>query len=175
MKHVGVAFAIAGFFVALFFYVSTLISPWDQESLDLIVESYDLSTQTELIDHIEELRDDGLLWRVFDTGNFYIWILLLGTAFVSCFSAVHMFVDKLFIKKFFEKANIPVAIRRGVLLYLLFIGSLGLRFLSGLTWYNFLALVMILFAIEYLLDHQFQGKDNSVNASNSKIENTEKL
>jgi hypothetical protein len=61
-----------------------------------------------------------------------------------------MFIEKLFVSKFYEQPDMIKALRRGLIAYLTVTGLLLLNFFGGLLWYNAVAVLVLGIALELL-------------------------
>jgi hypothetical protein len=85
-----------------------------------------------------------------DLRNFTIWLVLMAGFVISGITSLHLSIDKLFYRKYFEKPSLFSAIRRAVLVYLTILAVIMLRLLDGLLWYNLASLLILIVAIELL-------------------------
>lgn len=162
MKDVGIAFAIALFSILLFGYVSSILSPWDNAAVETVVEQYDLLTGLEFEELLEEILDLGLIWQIVSVRNLLVWLVLLGLVVISVVVSVHTFIDKFFMKRWFEKADLKVALRRGVLLYIVLVSMIALRLLAGLIWYNVVGVIVLVLSVElFSVNYAREHSDNS--------------
>ncbi|MCA9383614.1 hypothetical protein KC909_04560 [Candidatus Dojkabacteria bacterium] len=158
MQKSLISFTIFLFFVGLLYYVTISLSPWDQQAVDRVIEQYNLTTGTEFTELIDELLELGLISEILSLRNVAIWLTIAGAAFVSLFVSIHSFIDKLFIRKFYEEPNIYKALRRGVIFYLIITAILGLRLFAGLVWYNALSILVLGIGVELILEHFFRSE-----------------
>lgn len=156
MQKSLISLVIFLFFTALLYYVTTTLSPWDQGAVDQIIEQYDLVTGTEFNELIDELLELGLIWEIISIRNVALLVSIGGAAFVSLFVSIHTFIDKLFVRKFFEEPNVYKALRRGVIFYFIITAILALRLFAGLVWYNALSVLILGVGIELILEHIFK-------------------
>lgn len=148
MRTAGLTFLTSIFFLILFVYLTNSISPWNQTAVSEAIDVYDINSGENFTVFIDEVLELGLIWELISIKNLVIWISVLGGAFVSMFISIHMIIDKLFFRKFFEEPDFWMAFRRGFLIYLAFSSLLILRLIAGLVWYNALAVVILGAAIE---------------------------
>lgn len=162
MRNIGLAFLASVLLILLAIYITNTLSPWNQEAVTAAIEQYELADMEQFQEFLHEIFELGLIWDLLDFRNFLSWLFIIGLAFTSSFTAMHMLFDKLFFKKFFEKPRIFPAIRRGTLVYLALIGLVILRLLAGLFWYNALAVIVLLAALEIVLHHFFDSKPQTI-------------
>ncbi|MEO6728318.1 MAG: hypothetical protein ABIM99_00185 [Candidatus Dojkabacteria bacterium] len=117
-----VVFLVIGIFFGLFSkYIlsSPDISPLNLEMVQQLItdKSIGPDDSKKLDEAIHEVIDRGLIINYLSTNAYLLAFSLLAT--VLCFFVcIHLFVDKLFFKNFYEGASIFIAIRRGLLLCL---------------------------------------------------------
>ncbi|MFQ5492962.1 MAG: hypothetical protein ACE5DX_02260 [Candidatus Dojkabacteria bacterium] len=148
------------FFTALFLHVFNNVSPWNTDAVQLAIERYGLETQDNFTEFVDQAMEFGLIWSLIDIKNLLLLLALLGGAVVSGFAVLHLIIDKLFVKKFYEKPNVSVAFRRGVLVYLVIVSLILLRLIAGLFWYNALAVLILAVSIEYAFVNYFKDRGN---------------
>lgn len=159
MKKALIVLGIAAFLLGLLIYIGLTFSPYDNEKLVEIAATVGISDPNLLTDNVEDLIDYGLVFALLDTKVFYIMIIL-GLAFtVTLVGGLHMLVDKLFYKKFYEEPKVWPALRRGVILFLVIFGILFFRLIGGLMLQN-AALIVILGIVLELLFMKFTDDRN---------------
>lgn len=149
MKRAGIILIAGIVFALLTVYVINTQSPWDLRQVDAALERYSITTGEDFSLFVDESIELGLIWTLLDEKNVAVMLLMAGGAVVCLFASVHMMLDKLFIKKFYEQPDMRYAVRRGLFLYLFLVGMLLLRFIGGLVWYNSLAILVFLIVLEY--------------------------
>jgi hypothetical protein len=153
MKRISIALFLAALTGGLILYVMSHFPPYDFEKLKQIngQSTVDVSVLT---DNIDQMIEYGLVLPIIDTKIIGI-ISLLGFIFiVSLISGLHMLVDKLFYKKFYEEPRTWPALRRGVLIFLMSFGLVFFRLIGGLNFANaflviFLCLILEIVAIQF--------------------------
>ena len=90
----------------------------------------------------------GIVWEFLDVRILISWIFILAGFVISLFTSIHLFIDKLFFRKFFESPNIRPAIRRGIMVYFLLFAIVGLRLMGALEWYTVLITGVLLVTVE---------------------------
>jgi len=118
MKKPIILGIIAAFFIVIFVYATTTLSPWDKDKFSEFAVQYDIKSQEQLLVNFDSIVDSGLILKLLNTRNILIWAVLYGLALVLGFASLHSFIDKLFFKKFFEEPNLVNAFRRGFFIYL---------------------------------------------------------
>lgn len=77
---------------------------------------------------IDDLIKSGQIEKYLNTSSIVIFLITVSLGLSLFFFGVHTIIDKLFFKKFFEKPNFKVAVRRSVILTATVIGIMVLRF-----------------------------------------------
>ncbi len=150
MKRAGISFLVTLFFLFLFSYVLNNVSPWQMDLVQKAIVRYSLKTTDDFNEFIKQSVNLGLIWNLLNIKNLVIFLASLGGVVVSAFATLHMFLEKLFVSKFYEKPGYGVAVRRGVIVYLVVAALIALNFMGGFLWYNALAIIFLGVALEYL-------------------------
>ncbi|MDD3648295.1 MAG: hypothetical protein PHS44_07420 [Candidatus Dojkabacteria bacterium] len=82
--------------------------------------------------------------------NFTIVTILFITVVASMFTFIHLVVDKIFFRKFYEGPKVFVGLRRGVLLGILLSGLAWARVFGYWEWHIILVVVALVFLFELL-------------------------
>jgi small-conductance mechanosensitive channel len=115
MKKILIFFVLGIFFAALANYLVSNTSPFDLEKLQKFSIDQEISDNDwEKFDsEIKEILDKGLIFNYLSGNAYLVALLILGSLF--CFFAVlHLIIDKLFFKEYFEPPSLFDAIRRGI-------------------------------------------------------------
>jgi hypothetical protein len=164
MRHVLILFILGIFLSLIGIYISTNISPFYEERIIEYAKGAGYLTDNELVDGIDLLIKRGLIFRMLDSKNMIAFILVWSSAFVCFFTGLHLSIDKILFKKFYESPNISQAYRRGIFIAIIFIGLFFLRLVESLYWYNALAIILLMFFIEILIssiarERKFKSND----------------
>ncbi|HLD03142.1 MAG TPA: hypothetical protein VJC17_00015 [Candidatus Dojkabacteria bacterium] len=151
MKKPIILGIIAAFFTVIFVYATTTLSPWDKDKFSEFSVQYDIKSQDQLLVNFDSIVNSGLVLKLLHTRNVLIWAVLFGLALVLGFASVHSFIDKLFFRKFFEEPSLVKAFRRGIFIFLAFLGVVFLRLIGGLYWYNAAAIIALFIALELVI------------------------
>lgn len=144
---------IAGGFLLNYFFDE--LSPINQDVLERIViqEEIEIGDEGILYNVIEELIASGR-WPIIVNSNIYTVLTIIFISLSCFFIAVHISVDKLFFKKFYETPNYHQAIRRGIIITLFTLSVITWRLLS-LSWISIsifgIALLLFEIAINQLI------------------------
>lgn len=151
MKRVLVSFLILLFLIALGFYVSYSQNPFDIEKVRQLAVNQELYTDAEILAKIPEYINNGLIWEIVDVQIFTGWMVIVGLITLNLITFIHLLIDKLFFRKFFEQPALFPAIRRGAWFGITVIGIIFLRLVDGLYWYNAASIVFLFLCIEILI------------------------
>lgn len=148
MRRGLLSLLIAIFFGTLLLFISTNYTPFDKDGLMNIIQRYGITEENELLEVIRRSIELGIAWEFLDIRILISWIFIIAGFVISLFTSIHLFIDKLFFRKFFESPNIRPAIRRGVMFYFLFFAIVGLRLMGALEWYTILITGVLLATVE---------------------------
>ncbi|MEP7103941.1 MAG: hypothetical protein ABI721_04515 [Candidatus Dojkabacteria bacterium] len=119
MRHFFVFFIVGVFFafIARYMIVSPDISPLNLDMVQKLIEEKNIGVDDskQLNAEIQSLIDRGLILSYLSPNAYLLAVSILASIFCF-FSSIHLFVDKLFFKNFYEKASLFNATRRGLLL-----------------------------------------------------------
>lgn len=150
MKNSLVIFLIGVFVALVFLYALNNLSPWDLDQIKQVAGIYGVRDDAGFIESFNKFLNAGLIFRMLNYRNVVILGGLVSSSFVLLFASVHLTIDKLFFKKFYEEPKIFPAFRRGILIVLVCAGLVFLRLIGGFIWYNVVAVVGLIVAIELL-------------------------
>ena len=148
MKYAFISFVLSIFLVIMGVYITTSITPFVEENVIDYAETQEFLTDNEVVNSIENMIEKGIIFRMLDWKNVGVFFLVYCGAFTALFASIHIFIDKLFFKKFEETPNYFAAVRRGLLICFVFIGIFFLRLILNLYWYNTIALILLAVFIE---------------------------
>jgi Ca2+/Na+ antiporter len=148
MKPVFLTLATTIFFIFLFWTTTKTLTPWNLEEVEKAKIQFSLETAEQFDAFVEDSIQLGLITQLLNLNNIVIWLALLGAGVISGFMSVHLFIDKMFFKRFFEPPDLWLAARRGVIIYLAMVALVILRLIAALFWYNALSVVLLAFLIE---------------------------
>ncbi|MBN1915696.1 hypothetical protein JW796_01715 [Candidatus Dojkabacteria bacterium] len=117
-------------FIGVLYYIVTILSPWDEQAVNQAVDRFGLLTGSEFQEFVIEGIENGSVFYLLNIKNVIAIGVVLLVVIVSGFSALHLFIDKLFFRKFYENPSVFSSIRRGTILGLL-VESLVLLRLNG--------------------------------------------
>lgn len=168
MKKIGATIIIAFVSGVLFFYFINNLTVWNQSKIEEYIERFDIKTNEDFRDFIQESEEAGIIFDYLNLRNVIIVHLIGLIAAISSLALVHMIVDKLFFKKFFEEPNVYTAVRRASWIpILIFIFNI-IRIVGGLNVY-YLVFVLIIGIIFAFIEFGYSTKPkNSQNENQIK-------
>jgi hypothetical protein len=104
---------------------------------------------------VDELMQKGLIWDYINLRNFLLTVGSASAAYTAWFTFLHLIIDKLFFRKFYQRASMNMAIRRGVLSVLALLGFVVLQ-MYGLELYISGLWVVLVLIVELLTWKFFQ-------------------
>lgn len=154
MQKYLIPFGLSVSLFALTAYLLTILNPFDEAAISELISSQSIKSSTEFIELIKELIAKGLVTDYLNFKNILI-ISATGLAAIIClFFVIHLIVDKLFIKKFYEQPSMFNAGRRGVMVALAIAGIVISKVYGG-EWYYALIWGALVLVIELLLTRIF--------------------
>lgn len=148
LKKVFILTTIGLVLLALSYYLMQSFSPFKQEKLEELIESKEIEEEDieTLNSEINIIIKDGFILDYLSS-NAYLTFGLILASVLCLFSSLHLTIDKLFFKKFYEVPSLFDAVRRGIWISL----SLGLMFylkLFGSDIYTLLSVPIAAFILE---------------------------
>ncbi len=157
MKKVLISLTIGVFSIVLFLYLVDTLSPWNEVILREYIEKFSIDSGTEFNEFIDDSINAGIIFDYLNLKNVFILFGFGFTAAVSFLASLHMFVDKLFFKKFYEDPNTTTAIRRSIWVPLLFSIITVVRLVTAFNLFYLVILGSIVLLI-ILIEVAFFGK-----------------
>lgn len=136
-----VIFIILGLFLmGIAYYFLINLSPFDQQKINELISEKNIQEgeYEELVNELQILVGEGRIIEYLNVNAVAASLIILIAIFFF-FIAVHLFLDKLFFKKFFENPSLALAIRRG----LLFVLGIGLIIYLRLRLFTIQELVLV--------------------------------
>jgi len=117
MKNVLIFLILGGFFSLLLFYILKEFSPFELSKIDTLIKTNALNPGEwdKLNSILKDIIDQGKVFEYLSNIAYIAFGVLLAAIF-SFFTALHLFVDKLFFKNYYEKPSLFDAMRRAILL-----------------------------------------------------------
>ena len=131
MRTIFITLIISLCFFGVFSYLLDNLPLFGEEELNKVEEMYGVVTQEEFDSLFLTFKESGLVLELVNKNNFYAMVISFFLFVSTTITAIHLFVDKLFFKRFYEQPSMKLAIRRS-LIFSLFI---------------FLAMILHLFAL----------------------------
>jgi Ca2+/Na+ antiporter len=139
-------------------YITQNVSPFSETKMLSYASEQGFLTDNELLLSIDSMIDRGIIFRMMEGKNVFVFLLVWSSMFISYFAAVHMALDKFFFRKFYQSANIAAAYRRGIFIVAVFIGFIFLRLIDSFYWYNALALILLALFLEIFISGLLKEK-----------------
>ncbi len=149
MRFTWVFLILALLFGYLTNYIWHTQTPFQKDRLtqDFLIE--EIVTNEQAILFIQENVELGTIYHYLNIKNLIVLFVFASLSLGSFIIFTHTLIDKLFFKKYYEEANMKIALRRAVMLIAL-VGILAvLRLIAGLTWFTFIPLFCLFCLIEY--------------------------
>lgn len=151
MKHIFILSILGAFLLLIGVYIINNVNPLSQERVLEYAKSEGYLTDNQIINNIDVMIDKGMIFRMIEPKNLFVFFLVFSSSFICFFAAIHISIDKLFFKKFYESPNIIAAYRRGAFICIAVIGIFFLKLISSLYWYNAFAIILLCFFIEVFI------------------------
>lgn len=150
MKKVLLSLIITAFFGILFYYLLSSVSPWNREKVFEYLEKFEITHGEDFDKFINDTLEAGLILDYLDLKNVIIIFITGAATFTGLFASLHLLIDKLFFKKFFEEPNVVNAIRRGIWFPVLFLIFTLVKLIGGFTSINIIFLIVSIIVIIYV-------------------------
>lgn len=140
MKNVLVFAILGGFFSLVLFYIFKEFSPFELSKLEELIKINSLAPGEwdKLNQLLKEQFDKGLIFQYLSSTAYFAFGIALAAIF-SFFAAIHLFIDKLFFRSFYEKPSLFDAIRRAGL----FVFAIGLMLFMKLSLLDNLYILLV--------------------------------
>ncbi len=148
MRKSLISLLIAVFFSVLLTFISYSYSPFDNTGLENIVQRYGITEEAEFREIIAKSVDLGVVWEFLDLRVLTAWSVALAGLVISFIVFLHLTIDKLFFKQFFEQPDVLIALRRGALIFFVVYMFLGLHLMGALVWYTAVITILLLTIFE---------------------------
>ncbi len=160
MKHVIILLILGAFLLLIGIYILHNVDPISKDKILEYSETQGFLTDNEVIDNIDQLIEKGMIFRMLDPKNIFAFLLVFSSSFICFFSAIHISIDKMFFKKFYETPNVLAAYRRGILICLCSVGIFFLKLISSLTTYNAIAIILLCVFSELFITGIYRERNN---------------
>jgi hypothetical protein len=128
-------------------YLVRNLNPFNPEALQLLIKGQNILVHEELVAELQSLAARGLIWEYLSPRNVALIAAVIGAAAIAGFTLMHLIIDKLFFKQFYQSPSMTTAVRRGALIMLTTTALLAVRLLAG-QWYLYLAVIVVAIALE---------------------------
>ncbi len=150
MRKYFLLFALAIFLSLMATIMIFLLNPFNEEAVLELARAENIRAVEEMRVVLREVLQQGLIWDYLNLRNVIVVSVLIGGALVSAFAFLHLVFERIFLRRFFEKVSLIVAIRRGVVLSVTLVGLVLLN-LIGTEWFISLAFVVAMIGIELII------------------------
>ena len=156
MKRVIVALTIGVFLLIIFKYIIDNISPFNAIEVQKLIEVNQIRTGDwdTLNKVINDLISKGEIFKYLSLYA-YLAVIVFCVGIGSIFTAIHLTIDKIFFKNFFESASLFDAIRRSMLLSVGLVALIYLKLL-GVETYVLILTPIVLLALEIVFTLYFR-------------------
>jgi len=161
MKRIIPIIIIAIFAIGLFFYFINNLSPWNGEIIDRYIGTYNISTGSEFQEFINDSIKAGIIFDYLDIKNVFLIIICGLISASASLTAIHLIIDKLFFKKFYEEPNLSVAFRRSLYIPCVFIIFNILRLVNGFNVINFVIISILIIIMIIIETGHMKSKTNN--------------
>lgn len=161
MKKVVISTVVFVFSLILLLYLYQSISPWNTDLINDYIEKFSIDTGREFEEFIDDSIKAGIIFDYLDIKNVLILHIFTFLTITSFISTIHMFVDKLFFKKFFEEPDVSVAIRRSIWVSIILFMFNFIRVFGVLSIF-YIVIVLIVIIIIILVELSFAKKNTIV-------------
>jgi hypothetical protein len=148
MRRVIIALFLSFLFIGIGLYISSNTSPFNLDIVKQVAQTDNLLTDQAFNLKFGDYLSNGFIWDMLDIRQFNSWVVVWSLGAISLFSFFHLLIDKLFFRKFYEEPSIFDAVRRGLLIVIIFIGAIYLRLIDGLVWYNVASIALLSICLE---------------------------
>lgn len=148
MRRSLISLLITIFFSVLLTFVSYNYSPFEASGLENIIQRYGITEESEFREVVKKSVGLGVVWEFLNVGIVAAWSFALAGLVISFVVFLHLTVDKLFFKQFFEQPDLMPALRRGVLIFFVVYTLLCLHLMGALVWYTAVIAVLLLVIFE---------------------------
>lgn len=159
MRKSLISLLIAIFFSVLLVFVSYSYSPFEDSGIQNIIQRYGITEATEFREVISRSVDLGVVWELLNFRVVIAWSVALAGLVISFVVFLHLTIDKLFFKQFFEQPSLSVALRRGVLVFIIIYMLLSLHILGALAWYTAFTTVLLFVIFEIGVIYLRRGRN----------------
>lgn len=160
MRKSLISLLIAIFFSVLLVFVSYNYSPFEDSGLENIIQRYGITEVDEFREVVSRSVALGVVWEFLNFRVVIAWSVALAGVVISFVVFLHLTIDKLFFKQFFEQPDLLTALRRGVLLFFVVYMFLGLHLLGAFAWYTASITILLLAIFEVGVVYLGKNKDD---------------
>lgn len=168
MRSVFLSFIISLIFLGLFIYLADNLPIFYEDQIPIIQEQFAIQTNEEFILLFNDLKKRGLLIEIVNKNNVYVTLSMLFLFILSTISTLHLLIDKLFFKKFYQQPDIFPAIRRAFWFAIIVIMIIFMYFWAFINYWTTFMTFLSFGLIEYVLTKVLNRKINTQSDSHAK-------
>lgn len=157
MKHslLAIVLAILGVLLLVIILQARPIINWDK--LDPELSNHTVVSNEQVIQLLKTIHERGELYSYINQTSYVLLNISLTFIFFGTFVFAHLWIEKLFYRKFYEMPDYWNALRRGILFTIIPVISLNLA-LNNLLRIEIIAIIiLILIILEILMQRRTRG------------------
>lgn len=174
MRYMFVTFIISLFMFGIVIYLLDSMPVINQTEVEFLSKEYGVNTNTKFLEVFNDLQDRGLILNILIQKNFWTMDGAIFLFVASSFATIHLFIDKLFFRKFYEQPNLREALVRGVLIAVMLDAVILSRVFGLFSWLNVAFLVFIYLIGEYFYFQMKHPPEEELNGVGEKPESISK-
>jgi hypothetical protein len=149
MRKVLIFLALSVLFFGLLSFMLNNLEIMSQEQLEIFKNDFGIQDYDSFLLVFEQIKQRGISFNYINVNNFFALISVFTLGLQTTLCSVHLFVDKLFFKTFYQQPNLSLALRRSIVVSLFFGLWVTLRVLAIANIWITLSLIVIASLIEY--------------------------
>ncbi len=146
MKNIFIFLVINILALGVLLYLLDNLPLFEKEQIQLLEEKYNVVSNEEFYAFIEQLKAKGFLYDIINKQNFWTMIFVVFVTIFSFCNFVHLLIDKLFFKSFYQEPSLPPSLRRSIIISILILSIFFLKFFALLD-----PLFVVLFILIFIL------------------------
>ncbi len=150
MRKYFILLILSIFFAGVTYYLLQTLNPFDVEKINQLAASQNITVVQELKEVQAELIQKGLILEYLDIRHLIIILLVGSLSIISAFTFLHIVVEKIVFRKFYQQPAVYTAVRRGSLLCLAIVTTIIYRFYAA-EIYLTLVTWLLLFVLEVII------------------------
>jgi hypothetical protein len=150
MRKYFILLILSVFFAFVTYYLLQTLNPFDTAKIAQLAESQNIAVVEELKEVEIELIQKGLILEYLDLRHLIIILLVGSLSVISGFTFVHLVVEKVVFRKFYQQPSTYTAVRRGAFLCLAIITAILYRLYAAEAYLTFVTWIL-LFVMEVII------------------------